>query len=145
MIPIYICAASAEMDRAEAFAAACEAAGGSVTHRWWDAMRASDVPEEELLVGEQVRSALDDVGGVLRAEIVFVLVPSRGVRTRGLYVELGIAIGLRSTASARRTLTVDAPDGTTWQSLGVFGSLAAHLPTESDALAWLADYAARAA
>lgn len=93
---IYVAAASAEIERASAFMQFVRELGHDITHDWVPELRAQSVPESQLPVAVRRASAQADLDGVRRADLLVVLVPHEAVPSRGTWVELGYALGLRS-------------------------------------------------
>lgn len=135
MIPIYVAGASAEIDRCALFMSQAHALGFEVSHDWAAAMAGAGKPDDALEVLEQHEHAKRDVEGIEGAELVIVLVPQRGVRTRGMLIEFGIALGLD-----RPILVVGDR-----RELGLFGTLATeYVADDAQALLWLSGYLAGA-
>lgn len=129
MIGVYICGASAEIDRVERFARAAEERGARITHPWWKVMREVAKPDRDLPREERIEHASADLAGIRSATIVLVLVPAPGIVSKGQLAELGVAIETTSCA-----LHVVGDE----RELGLFGSMADVFHADEDAaLDWI--------
>lgn len=95
---IYVAGSSSERARASSFMDHARLFGHTVTFDWVRAMRATedefaDLREWELPEGVRMDAALADLGAVGISDLLVVLVPEFHNPSRGVWVELGYAIG----------------------------------------------------
>jgi len=96
MAKVYIAGASREPERLDAFFDAVLAQGHTITCDWREEQRAhAGVREADLPVAVRQQAAAKDLAGVREAELLIVLMPPDEIASRGLWVELGSAAGLR--------------------------------------------------
>jgi nucleoside 2-deoxyribosyltransferase len=92
---IYVAGSSRELGRAEGVIGALRAMGHDITHDWTIEVAFSrSRGQTDATYSEEFRrrTAWEDVKGVLRADVVVVLIPSLDRPSRGAWVELGIAL-----------------------------------------------------
>ena len=65
-----------------------------LTQDWLAAMETEPAPDYELPPAVQRPYARDDLDGIRRANVLWLLAPTAGHATRGAWVELGFAIAL---------------------------------------------------
>ncbi len=90
---IYVAGASSEWEMVQKYIKALRGAGLHITHDWTEqvaAARAADRSDRDYSKEERRAYAEDDVNGVLRARLFWVLAPE-GAST-GAWVELGLAL-----------------------------------------------------
>lgn len=108
MSKIYVAGASKEIERAERAIAWCREDDHTITFDWTVGMRAA-FKRSELDAGRQhdsdagskaarLEAAVNDTRGVLEADVLWVLVPDKGLYTNGIWAELGIAAALHVLA-----------------------------------------------
>lgn len=90
-IPVYVCAASRELERVVTVVKALERSGlVRLTFPWWEDVAAWGVGRDHELTDEQrLQHARTDIDGVLAAEIVWVLWPE--APSSGVPFEFGVA------------------------------------------------------
>lgn len=88
---LYVAGASAEIDAIEPRIARLRAAWAEITHDWVADVRAAGTANVGLTTDQRKRYAQTDLNGILRAEVVWLLVPS--TLSKGCWIELGIALG----------------------------------------------------
>lgn len=89
---IYVAGSSRERELVSAYQTALKAAGWWLAHDWVAQMNACHIPDVDLPIEAQRRYAEQDLAGVRRAQVFWLLVPS--TPSIGAYVELGYALGL---------------------------------------------------
>ena len=101
MIGVYVAGSSADRDRVRAFMQRVRDAGMVITFDWIEAMERAGVGDEGLCNPDRRRYATADLTGVENARVVVVLLDDNAP-TRGAWVELGYAIGLRESEGPDR-------------------------------------------
>lgn len=87
---IYVAGSSRERELVAAYQTALQAAGWMLAHDWVAKMNACLVSDVDLTDYEQRRYAQDDIRGIERCQVFWLLAPS--TPSVGAYVELGIAL-----------------------------------------------------
>lgn len=88
VVIVYVSGASSELERAEAFIAECRRAGIMISLDWTAFFRRQAAGERV----EPAECVAADVRGVMDADALVVLLPTDGRTSRGLWVEVGVAI-----------------------------------------------------
>jgi len=89
---IYLTGASKELELCESFRDRLRAAGHVITHDWMREIRCCPVSDHDLSHESRVQYALDDMRGVMAADITWILIPEN--TSAGCWVEMGIALGV---------------------------------------------------
>ncbi len=90
---VYVAASSLQMDRARDVMAQLRAAGHEVVHDWCSIIEARGVANpSDSTQDERWDWAIDDLQGVKRADVLWLLVPAE--EGAGAFVELGYALAL---------------------------------------------------
>jgi nucleoside 2-deoxyribosyltransferase len=90
---IYVAGSSKERELVAAYQAALRAAGWMLAHDWVAQMNACHIPDVDLPIEAQRRFAEQDLAGVRRAQVFWLIAPS--TPSIGAYVELGYALALQ--------------------------------------------------
>ena len=117
---IYVAGASAEAERAARFIDAARGLGHEITFDWVPVVRSQTVPEWELPSALRRSSAREDLAGVRGADLLVVLVPHKEVLSRGVWVELGYALGRRDVTDVAPKVWCVGP----WAVASIFTELA---------------------
>jgi hypothetical protein len=78
---VYVAGASKDLERAERAMTWLREAGCEITTDWVAEMKAEPLADRELTLERQQRCATADLLGVIRADVVWFLVPSEPVRS----------------------------------------------------------------
>lgn len=106
---IYVAGASVEASRASDFMARVIALGHSITHDWARVVATQRVLESRLPVEQRRQAMRDDLDGVREADLLIALIP-RDSSSRGVWVELGYALGLRAAGEPSPAVWVAGAD-----------------------------------
>ena len=127
---VYVAGASSEIARAEACIRALGA--GRVSFDWPAAMRAAPRGEADMTPDECADAARACLRGVDEASIVWVLLPTRGHVTSGMWAEMGYALKAadpKGTGEQRKRIIASGPRH------GIFWALAhEHFSLDAEAL-----------
>lgn len=93
---VYVAAASKEIERASAFMQSVRELGHEITFDWIPKFQKQRVHESRLPVALRRAAAQEDLRGVRSADLLVVLTPHDSTPSRGAWVELGYALGLRA-------------------------------------------------
>jgi hypothetical protein len=106
---IYVAAPSRDLSRYRAFIGRAEYLGLHNTHDWavvFDAAREQGLTDATITAEYARNAALADAVGVRECSVFVLLAPRPGEATIGAWVELGIALGLRTSRASRKPLIV---------------------------------------
>lgn len=94
--PIYLAGASAEIDRACKWAQALREADITVLSTWVEVIgKAGAANPTDATIEQLTKWTLRDEAEVKASELLWLLLPAKGVHTVGAYIELGIARATR--------------------------------------------------
>lgn len=124
---IYLAGATAELDQCAHYRDRLREIGHEITHDWISQVRDTIGPDHELSHETRHACALDDMRGVLRADLVWILAPQPTNVSCGCWVELGMAL------AASSTIVVSGP----WKRC-IFADLTPHRYDHHDvAFSWI--------
>jgi hypothetical protein len=89
---IYIAGSSSDLARVKAAADAAEAAGYTITEKWWETVEKNGTNPPNASRADKRKWSEQCLRGVAKADIVWVLAPPTG-STIGAWIEFGYAIG----------------------------------------------------
>lgn len=122
---IYLAGASREIDLCESFRTRLRTEGHVITHDWMREIRMCPVMDHELSHEARHTYALDDMRGVLSADMVWILCPDN--QSIGCWVELGMALAIGATTVVSGNF-----------SRCIFADLAPHrFATHEEAFTWI--------
>ena len=93
---IYVAGASGEIERARQFFSSVRELGHEITFDWVPSVEQNPLPESQLPVAVRRSAAQVDLAGVRGADLLVMLVPHEAIVSRGAWVELGYALGMRA-------------------------------------------------
>jgi hypothetical protein len=110
---IYVAAPSSDLDRYRRFINLARARGLEVTYDWSpmivEAQR-QRLTDRTISEGFALNAAMADAQGVRDCSVLVLLAPRPGEASIGAWVELGMALGLRTARPTRKPLIVVAGD-----------------------------------
>lgn len=128
MIRVYVAGASSESDRARRAVERLRAAGLEVTCTWLDVVASvGDANPTDVSAAQRRSWSVVDLAEVVRADVLWFLVPPASIQTRGAWVELGHAY------AHNKQIVCSGPD--TAQS--IFCALGAEFSSDSEALGFI--------
>lgn len=107
-VHVYVAGASSERARSEAMAEKIRSTGCVLTHPWWDVFTELEAAGRlaHLTPSERLAHANADLAGVLAADLIVFLHPTPGHSSKGMWTELGFALGLREAGAKYQKLWV---------------------------------------
>lgn len=146
-VSIYVAAASSELERAKAIMKRLRDAGFTVTSTWVETItNVGDANPMHASQEDRAKWSMDDLNQVMDAQVLWLLIPPRGVSTDGANVELGFALAMQAMAQQARESGIPAPDRFVVSSgteRSIFTALTNHYSTDDEAFAAVLEGAAK--